>query len=117
TGRGKQITREEAFEIIRRAEENGLMHQIPNLDGSGKTHAICNCCGCSCYALRIASMFKNSDMVRSNYVAHVDSEKCVACGQCVENCPTNAVKLGQKLGTINPIKQAKIETPRDMKWG
>ena len=36
TGRGKEITREEAFEIIRRAEENGLMHQIPNTDGSGK---------------------------------------------------------------------------------
>lgn len=117
TGRGKEITREEALEIIKRAEENGLMHQIPNLDGSGKTHAICNCCGCSCYAMRIASMYKNSDMVRSNYVAHVDSEKCAACGECVENCPTNAAKLGQKLYTINPIKQAKVETPRDMKWG
>lgn len=44
TGRGREITREEAFQIIKRAEENGLMHQIPNLDGSGKTHAICNCC-------------------------------------------------------------------------
>ncbi len=57
TKRGRQITREEAFEIIKRAEENGLMHQIPNLDGSGKTHAICNCCGCSCLSLRTASMF------------------------------------------------------------
>ena len=46
TGRGRQITREEAFEIIKRAEDNGLMHQIPNTDGPGKTHAICNCCGC-----------------------------------------------------------------------
>ena len=52
-----EITREEAFEIIKRAEENGLMHQIPNTDGPGKTHAICNCCGCSCLATRIAGMF------------------------------------------------------------
>ncbi|MCG4709159.1 hypothetical protein L0P17_24340, partial [Flavonifractor plautii] len=66
TGRGKKITREEAFEIIKRAEENGLMHQIPNLDGSGKTHAICNCCGCSCLALKGGNMFANTDMVRSN---------------------------------------------------
>ena len=117
TGRGREITREEAFEIILRAEENGLMHQIPNFDGTGKTHAICNCCGCSCYAMRIAQMYKNSDMVRSNYVAHVDAEKCVACGECVENCPTNAVKLGQKLQTIKPLKVLPIETPRDMKWG
>jgi NADPH-dependent glutamate synthase beta subunit-like oxidoreductase/NAD-dependent dihydropyrimidine dehydrogenase PreA subunit len=117
TGRGRQITREEAFEIIKRAEENGLMHQIPNLDGSGKTHAICNCCGCSCLSLRTASMFKNVDMVRSNYVSHVDKEKCVACGECVTNCPVNALQLGQKLCSIKPIITKKIETPRDTEWG
>jgi NADPH-dependent glutamate synthase beta subunit-like oxidoreductase/NAD-dependent dihydropyrimidine dehydrogenase PreA subunit len=97
TGRGHEITRDEAFEIIKRAEENGLMHQIPNIDGSGKTHAICNCCGCSCLSLRSGTMYKNVDMVRSNYVSKIDKEKCVACGQCVENCPMNAMKLGQKL--------------------
>ena len=117
TGRGREITREEAFEIIKKAEENGLMHQIPNLDGSGKTHAICNCCGCSCLSLRTAEMFKNVDMVRSNYVSHVDKDKCVACGECVENCPVNALKLGQKLCTVKPIPEKKVETPRDMEWG
>jgi NADPH-dependent glutamate synthase beta subunit-like oxidoreductase/NAD-dependent dihydropyrimidine dehydrogenase PreA subunit len=117
TGRGREITREEAFEIIKRAEENGLMHQIPNLDGSGKTHAICNCCGCSCLALRTASMFKNVDMVRSNYVSHVDKDKCVACGECVEACPVNALQLGQKLCTVKPIPLKKTETPRNMEWG
>jgi NADPH-dependent glutamate synthase beta subunit-like oxidoreductase len=117
TGRGRQITREEAFEIIKRAEANGLMHQIPNLDGSGKTHAICNCCGCSCLALRTASMFKNVDMVRSNYVSQVDKEKCVACGECVETCPVNALQLGQKLCAITPIPLKISETPRDSEWG
>lgn len=117
TGRGRQITREEAFEIIKRAEENGLMHQIPNLDGSGKTHAICNCCGCSCLSLRTASMFKNVDMVRSNYVSKVDKNKCVACGECVETCPVNALKLGQKLCYVTPPPVKKVETPRDMEWG
>ena len=117
TGRGRQITREEAFEIIKRAEENGLMHQIPNLDGSGKTHAICNCCGCSCLALRTASMFKNVDMVRSNYVSSVNKEKCVACGECVVNCPVNALKLGQKLCSVKPLPIEKLETPRDTEWG
>ena len=117
TGRGREITREEAFEIIKRAEENGLMHQIPNLDGSGKTHAICNCCGCSCLALRSASMFNNVDMVRSNYVSRVDKDKCVACGECVENCPVNALQLGQKICAITPIPTKKVETPRNMEWG
>ena len=119
TKRAREITREEAFEIIKRAEENGLMHQIPNLDGSGKTHAICNCCGCSCLSLRSAEMFFNADMIRSNYVSVVDKDKCVACGECVANCPTNALKLGQKLCSTKPIVE-KIErkyTPRNKEWG
>lgn len=118
TGRGKQITKEEAFEIIKRAEENGLMHQIPNLDGFGKTHAICNCCGCSCLSLRTAGMFLNNDMVRSNYVSHIDKEKCVACGECVQVCPVNALKLGQKICAKTPIKENKrIDFPSNTEWG
>lgn len=118
TGRGRQITREEAFEIIKRAEENGLMHQIPNTDGNGKTHAICNCCGCSCLSLRSATMFTNADMVRSNYVSEIDKDKCVACGECVEHCPVNALQLGQKLcGTAPIVTDLKREdTPRNTDW-
>ncbi len=97
TKRAREITKEEAYEIMARAEKNGLMHQIPNTEGEGHTHAICNCCYCSCYALRAATMYNNPDMVRSNYTANVDKDKCVGCGECVDVCPTNAIKLGEKL--------------------
>lgn len=118
TGRGRKITREEAFEIIRKAEENGLMHQIPNTDGPGKTHAICNCCGCSCYATRIAGMFLNNDMVRSNYISKIDKDKCVACGECVAVCPVNALKLGQKICTKTPIVEKKRKDfATNTEWG
>ncbi len=119
TGRARQITREEAFEIIKRAEENGLMHQIPNLDGSGHTHAICNCCGCGCLALRNANMFQNPDFSRSNFVADVEAEKCVACGECVEHCPVNAIKLGQKVAckTAIPVIPKHEDKPNNVKWG
>lgn len=117
TGRGRKITREEAFDIIKKAEENGLVHQIPNTDGSGKTHAICNCCGCSCLSLRTAEMFLNVDMVRSNYVSRVDPEKCVACGECVEGCQVNALRLGQKICAKTPVAEKKRLTPRDTEWG
>ena len=118
TGRGREITREEAIEIIDRAEENGLMHQIPNTDGPGQTHAICNCCGCSCLSLRTAGMFMNNDMVRSNYVSRVDKDKCVACGECVVTCPVNALKLGQKICTIKPINEKKrVDFPSNTEWG
>ena len=118
TNRGRAITREEAFEIIKRAEENGLMHCIPNTDGPGETHAICNCCGCSCFAVRIAGMFVNNDMVRSNYISEIDKDKCVACGECVQICPVNALKLGQKICTKTPIAEKKIEEfPSSTEWG
>lgn len=118
TKRAREITREEAFEIIKRAEENGLMHQMPNTDGPGKTHAICNCCGCSCLATRNASMFLNNDMVRSNYVSKVDKDKCVACGECAQVCPVNALKLGQKLCTKTPIEdKIRVDFPSNTEWG
>ena len=97
SGRARQISREEAYEIVKRAEENGLMHDIPNIEGSGETSAICNCCACACFGLRAGMMFGARDAIRSNFVAEVDEAKCVACGQCVETCPGNALKLGQKL--------------------
>lgn len=115
TGRARQITKEEAIEIIKKAEENGLMHSIPNFDGD-ETHAICNCCGCGCYSMRNANMFNAPDAVRSNYQSTVDTEKCVACGQCVENCPTNALRLGQKLCNLSPVKVPETISPRDHIW-
>lgn len=102
TGRAREITHEEALRILRKAEENGLMHSIPNID-AGVTHAICNCCACGCYSMRNGIMFKSPDMIRSNYISEVNTENCVACGQCVENCPTNALKLGQKLCSAKPL--------------
>ena len=97
SGRAKEITREQALEIIKRAEENGLMHDMVNIEEPGESAAICNCCACACFGLRVGLMYGARDAIRSNYVAEVDEAKCVACGQCVETCPGNALKLGQKL--------------------
>ena len=97
SGRARRITREEALEIVLRAEENGLMHDIPNIEEAGDSAAICNCCACACFGLRAGLMFGARDAIRSNFVAEVDEAKCVACGQCVETCPGNALRLGQKL--------------------
>ena len=95
-GEHRLITKEEAYEILRRAEDNGLVHEVNQALGFDDVTAICNCCGCSCYALRIAELFRSPNGVSSNFIARVDKDKCVACGQCVENCQTNAVHLGQK---------------------
>ncbi len=118
TGRGRKITKEEAIEICERAEKEGLIHSIPNLSGPGNALAVCNCCGCSCFGLRNATFYKNPDFSRSNYVAQVNKDKCVACGECVENCQVNALRLGQNLCTKEPLpEQKEKDTPFDTKWG
>ena len=101
-GYHRLVSKEEAYEILQRAEDNGLVHEINQTPGFEDTNAICNCCGCSCFALRIAELFRTPRAIRSNYIARVDKEKCVACGQCVENCQTNALKLGQKRCATDP---------------
>lgn len=103
TKRAREITREEALQIIKRAEENGLMHNMPNIEEAGESAAICNCCACSCFGLRVGLLYGARDVIRSNFVAKIDETKCVACGQCVETCPGNALKLGQKIATKKPL--------------
>ena len=94
---GRYITKEEALEIFQKAEDNGFVHQITNIDGEDKIFAICNCIVYVCYALRTSQLFNTPNLSRSAYVAHIDNDKCVACGRCVEFCPAGAVSLGQKL--------------------
>lgn len=118
TQRGEYITKEEALEIFRRAEENGFVHQITNIDGEQKIFAICNCNVNICNALRTSQLFNTPNMSRSAYVAKVESENCVACGRCVEGCPAGAVKLGQKLCTKDgPITYPRQELPDASEWG
>ena len=116
TGSHRLISKEEAYEILKRAEDNGLVHELNVTPGYDDSTAICNCCGCSCFALRIASYFHAPDAIRTNYIAKVDKEKCVACGQCVENCQLNAVRLGQKLCPRPANLERPAETPRNTLW-
>ena len=118
TQRGTYITRDEALEIFKKAEDNGFVHQITNIDGEEKIFGICNCNVNVCNALRTSQLFNTPNLSRSAYVAAVESEKCVACGRCVEHCPAGAVKLGQKLCTKDGyIQYPRQELPDEVKWG
>ena len=119
TGKGHDVTYEEAMEIFRKAEDNGFVHQITNIDGENKIFGICNCNVNICNALRTSQLFNTPNMSRSAFTAMVEKDKCVACGKCVEYCPAGAVKLGQKLckkdGT--EVKYPKHELPDKLVWG
>ena len=118
TGKGRYITREEVLQICQRAEENGYVHQVTNIDGSDKIFGLCNCDLGVCFALRTSQYFNTPNLSASAYRAHVDKDNCVACGKCVEVCPAGAVKLGQKLCTKNgEVEYPKQELPTGLKWG
>ena len=119
TGKGHDITYEEAMHILQVAEDNGFVHQITNIDGENKIFGICNCNVKICNALRTSQLFNTPNMSRSAYTAEVDKAKCVACGKCVEYCPSGAVKLGQKLCDKQgkTVEYPKHELPHGLKWG
>ena len=116
---GRYITKEEALKIFQKAEDNGFVHQITNIDGENKIFAICNCNVNVCNALRTSQLFNTPNLSRSAYVARVNPDDCVACGRCVEYCPAGAVKLGQKLCAKDGhvVKYPQHPLPDAKKWG
>jgi NADPH-dependent glutamate synthase beta subunit-like oxidoreductase/NAD-dependent dihydropyrimidine dehydrogenase PreA subunit len=118
TNHGRDITYEEAMEILQKAEDRGYVHQITNIDGENKIFGICNCAVGVCNALRTSQLFNTPNLSASAYIAESDGDKCVACGKCVETCPAGAVRLGQKLCTKDgSIQYPRHEVPSDTKWG
>ena len=89
---GREITKEEAKQILKKAEEDGLVHHSSN--HLGKKIFICNCCGCCCKALGHVTKHDNPDAIaRSNYYACVDEDDCNACETCIERCQVDAIQM------------------------
>ncbi len=90
---GKEITKKEALQVIRKAEEAGLVHLVDNAR-EGIRHT-CNCCGCCCWSVgTIRRKRIPRDVLMATYfLRETDREKCTGCGQCVEICPVQVVRM------------------------
>ena len=88
---GREITREEALELLERVEEEGLVHCTYNV--RREPFFVCNCCSCCCGFLRAVSEHGAPYMLaRSNYVSAIDRETCSECGDCSgDRCPVAAI--------------------------
>ena len=115
TGRGKPVSVAEAKELLKKCEDRGCVHQITTLH-QGETFAICNCMTESCLALGLSQYYNTPATSASNYVAEINEEKCVACGQCTDHCANNAIQMGQKLCAKTPIVHEHKELPDDIEW-
>lgn len=89
--RGRSISREEALQILAKADEEGLVHCTYNVQ-QGQMF-VCNCCSCCCGILRGIKKFNAPHaLAKSNYWAFIDQETCAACGTCAdERCPMDAI--------------------------
>jgi Na+-translocating ferredoxin:NAD+ oxidoreductase subunit B len=99
TGRGRAISREEALEILRRAEKAGLVLQPAN---AKDPLFICTCCGCCCGVLRSLKRDpKPASLVSSPFLASLDTDTCKGCGACVKRCQMEALQLDDDKAALN----------------
>lgn len=90
-GKGRYITKEDALELLEKAEKEGLVLQPSNAQ---KISNICMCCGCCCGVLRTVKRHpKPAEVISSAFVAEQDSGSCIACEVCLERCPMDALAL------------------------
>ena len=92
-GMAKEISLEEARQVLRRAEEVGLVHTGSN--NAERLIFLCNCCPCCCHFLMLVTKVDRPEgLARSSYQARLNAEECVSCGICVEDrCPVGAFTM------------------------
>ncbi len=92
---GREITVEEAVEVLRAEHERGHVHNAFFKDVAGdRFFAICNCCPCCCIAMKSWNRFGTPILASSGYVASV-GEGCEGCGDCGDICPFGAIEVGE----------------------
>lgn len=91
-GFGRLVSKEDALQVLDRAEKAGLIHCSSNI---GKyIDFICNCCDCHC---GIIQSIKNAAVpsmgATSSFIMSVNEEECMGCGDCVERCQMDALTM------------------------
>lgn len=98
-GIARYITKEEAFNILEKAQQAGFILQPEN---SLRPEAIC-CCRCDCCGL-LSAVVKSprpADLYATNYYAEVDPALCKGCGTCVKRCQLQARTIANGVAAVN----------------
>ncbi|MBY8987060.1 MAG: 4Fe-4S binding protein [Candidatus Lokiarchaeota archaeon] len=98
-GQAREISKEEAFKILEKAEEDGLVLQPGN---SQRPMNICACCGCCCGVLTSHTQLPEfAHLFATNYRAEVDTELCIGCGTCEDRCNVDAVHVEDDFAVVD----------------
>ncbi|MHA1105232.1 MAG: ATP-binding protein [Promethearchaeota archaeon] len=98
-GLGREVSKEEALEILEKAQEDGLVLQPGN---SQRPMNICTCCGCCCGVLSHQNQLEEpAQFFATNFYAKVDPDECIGCGICEERCNMDAVHVEDAIAVVN----------------
>jgi ferredoxin len=98
-GIARQITLDEAFDVLKRNEAVGL---VPSPANAQRVGGMCSCCSCCCELLKAIKLdARPSRKVKSNYFARVDGEICIGCEVCLDRCQMEAIKLLDEKASID----------------
>jgi electron transport complex protein RnfB len=102
SGQGREIDYEEACQILKKTEEEGLVHCVDNAEGG--LEALCACCACSCIVIRSIMRYETNVGAPARFMAVTDQDKCKLCGKCEEICHVNAITILNEKKTTNADK-------------
>jgi len=99
-GFAREITTEEALNILKQAEEAGLVHAVDNMEQ--RVSLMCNCCPCCCVFIRgITELKIPTALAPSRYYMSPVVDTCIGCGTCVERCPMGAARVEDGHSVVN----------------
>lgn len=107
-GTGRKLSAEEALEIVRQAEEDGLIHVVVNKQNVD--HFVCNCCPCCCQTMPVLIKHNVRVVEPSRFAAEIDPNLCVSCATCLDRCYFGAISLEED-------KPAKVDRAKCMGCG
>ncbi len=117
-GHGRQLTQEDALELLRWTDKKGLMHTADSAWKERGLHAICNCCACDCYPFRAAEELGSEGVwPKSNFIAQYHAKRCNFCGACVKRCHFDAFFHIDEFKTVNQKEKQKVAYDAELCWG
>jgi ferredoxin len=117
-GHGRRLTKEEALDLLRRADKKGLMHTADSEWRERGLHAICNCCACDCYPFLAAQELGTKGVwPKSHYIVQYDRERCNQCGACVKRCHFGAFYHDGSVVEVDGKSKKRVAINPEKCWG